>query len=91
MLAKGEAFVREHPFSMFGDDNVKAFNVVKAVMAKYRSGVSVPDLYDWIRDEYGRVLFDDDDEAEDERGENEDLQHAEEAFDWLTGEIEEIY
>lgn len=61
MLAKGKAFSTEHPYSMFGDDNKKRFNIVSKVLEKVKAGESYRMIENWINDRY---CGDDDEDME---------------------------
>ena len=77
-IKKGQEFIKEHPKSMFGDDNVKQFNVFLKIIEKFKKGKSLESIEDFVADAY-----EDDDE--------EIYGHAMATIDWLRGTEETIY
>lgn len=74
-LKKGEAFVKEHPQTMFGDDNMAQFNLFKRIIEQYKKYPDLNTLETFIDDAY-----DDDDRL-----------FADDVVSWLRGESEDIY
>lgn len=81
IIRKGQEFVKEHPQSMFGDDNVEPFEFFKILCQKAKKGYSASMLRREIEREYA------DEEDEDERMHLENM--AEDDVDWLAGESDE--
>jgi len=87
MTKKGEEFVKEHPQSMFGDDNTQPFEDFKELIKMAKEGKSIEELRDWIEEEYGE-----EDEDLEEKDENDRLrEEAETVIQWLSGESDELY
>jgi predicted transcriptional regulator len=74
-VKKGEKFVKEHPYSMFGNDNAKQFKLFMRIIDMVREGKSLDAIEDLINDAY----------------EDEELTFALDVVEWLRGNIEEIY
>jgi len=81
VIQKGQQFVKEHPRSMFGDDNIGPFRTFKRLCEMAKQGYSADYLRRWIEKEYEDV------EDEEERMHLEN--QANDAVDWLTGEHDE--
>ena len=67
---KGLELSKEHPFSMFGTDNVKQYHVFLKVIERYRKNNNLDALEDFVYDAY----------------EDDDLEHASAVVSWLRGE-----
>lgn len=48
----GEKFIKEHPRSMFGDDNVRRFRIFEKIIEKSERGETANQLYDFVDDAY---------------------------------------
>jgi len=80
VIQKGQQFIKEHPQSMFGDDNIGPFNTFKRLCEMAKKGYSVDYLRRWIEKE-----FEDEEDEERLHFENE----ANDIVDWLAGEHDE--
>jgi len=72
----GEKFIKEHPRSMFGDDNVKDFQIFKKIVEKAQKGETSDDLYAFIDDAYI---------------DEEEHMFASDVVDWLFEDGDPIY
>jgi hypothetical protein len=79
MTAKGEAFVKQSPRSMFGTDNTMQFGVFKRVMKRYLDGESITSLEIEA------------DECEDFADEGTPDEAFYQSVQWLKGESDEMY
>lgn len=79
VLKKGDDFVKAHPQSMFGDDNVQPFEEFKEIMRMAKEGTSAALLRAKIKKDY--------ENEEDERMHLENM--ADDAVDWLEGLTDE--
>jgi hypothetical protein len=77
MIEKGEEFVRRSPESMFGDDNVRSFEIFKKFTEKFKAGASIKELNDFNEEAYGNF--------------DTDYSNGSSAIDWLSRNSEEMY
>ena len=75
-IKKGEAFVEEHPYSMFGDNNKEGFKIFKKIVDLAREGKTYDEIEGYIDDFL----------------EDEEYTNADSTLQWIFGESdEEIY
>jgi len=80
-ILKGQQFVKEHPRTMFGDDNIGPFRTFKRLCEMAKQGYSVDYLRRWIEKEFEDI----EDEEERLHLDND----ANTVVDWLSGETDE--
>jgi len=80
---RGEQFVREHPRSMFGDDNVQSLEGFKEIIRLVKEGK--PAFF--IREHMKREQEQGEDEDSDERWHYEN--EIDNIVDWLEGQTDE--
>jgi hypothetical protein len=78
-IVRAEAFAKEHPYSMFGEDNVHKVGIFKHMCEKYLNGVTIDQLRQDVWDD-GDDLDEDDEEGLEENTFEDDI------VSWLAGE-----
>jgi hypothetical protein len=84
-IKRGEEFVEKHPYSMFGDNNVKHLNIFKRICRAYLSGKSL----DILQDENDKNEDEEDMEYSEE--EEEESIYIDDIINWLRGEMDENF
>ena len=74
-IKKGEEFVKQHPFSMFGDDNKKGFDLFKRIVGLYQKGKTLDEIERLIEDAYG----------------DEEYSKAMDVLSWLRKDLDEDF
>jgi len=55
-LTNGEAFVKRHPYSIFGTDNTEYFRIFKKIIEKAQNGQTRDMIEDFLYDSYNDEL-----------------------------------
>jgi len=75
-MEAGEKFIKKYPRSIFGDDNVKNFEIFKKIVEKAQKGETSNTLYFFINDAYI---------------DEEEYMFASHVVDWLFEDGDPIY
>jgi len=74
-IKKGEEFVKQHPYSMFGDDNKAHLNFFKRIIDMFQKGKTLDEIESLIEDAYA----------------DEEQTFAFDVVDWLRGDNESFW
>lgn len=80
-----EEFVKKHPCSIFGDNNVKHLNIFKRICRAYLGGKPL-DVLQRENDE-----SEDEEDAEYSEEEEEESIYIDDIINWLRGEMDENF
>jgi transcriptional regulator of heat shock response len=84
-IKRAEEFVKEHPTSIFGTDNVKHLRIFKRICNAYLSGKTL----DALQEENDKDEDEEDMEYSEE--EEEESMYMDDIINWLRGEMDENF